>query len=249
MADEGPARFFAAVRRLNRTLPPRSRVRVALGDPAFDFHKAAPPARHRSRGHAARSRLRGHRRARGTRRASRPAAVGIQAPRPAAPRATPRQRPDAPRARRSGPRVGHRALLGRGSPGTGAVRASLHRRPASDPTAPTDRRAGAPSPPTGSSPTSCRVSPASRRPPTRIPASSCARSATRSSRSGPARGYGPPDSHTDAVPRARLPSRARPAQPNPDGAHLHPRRRRDCPTRPTARWSAPSNTDERWRRR
>src|SRR4051812_10711414 len=37
VADESPARFFAAVRRLNQTLPPRRCVRVALGDPAFDF--------------------------------------------------------------------------------------------------------------------------------------------------------------------------------------------------------------------
>lgn len=36
--DEWPAQFFAAVRRLNRTLPTGRRIRVALGDPAFDFH-------------------------------------------------------------------------------------------------------------------------------------------------------------------------------------------------------------------
>jgi hypothetical protein len=35
--DEAPARFFAAVRRLNQTLPAGRRIRVALGDPAFDF--------------------------------------------------------------------------------------------------------------------------------------------------------------------------------------------------------------------
>ena len=37
--DETPARFFAAVRRLNQTLAPRQRIRVALGDPAFDFRR------------------------------------------------------------------------------------------------------------------------------------------------------------------------------------------------------------------
>ena len=35
--DEAPAQFFAAVRRLNQTLPAGRRIRVALGDPAFDF--------------------------------------------------------------------------------------------------------------------------------------------------------------------------------------------------------------------
>jgi hypothetical protein len=34
---DGPARFFAAVRGVNRTLPRGQRVRVALGDPAFDW--------------------------------------------------------------------------------------------------------------------------------------------------------------------------------------------------------------------
>ncbi len=37
VVDESPAKFFAAVRRLNRTLAPGDRIRVALGDPAFDF--------------------------------------------------------------------------------------------------------------------------------------------------------------------------------------------------------------------
>jgi hypothetical protein len=37
MVDEAPSRFFAAVRRLNRALAPSERIRVALGDPAFDF--------------------------------------------------------------------------------------------------------------------------------------------------------------------------------------------------------------------
>jgi dienelactone hydrolase len=35
--DEAAARFFATVRRLNQTLPAQRRIRVALGDPAFDF--------------------------------------------------------------------------------------------------------------------------------------------------------------------------------------------------------------------
>ncbi len=35
--DEAAQRFFAAVRQLNQTLTPRQRIRVALGDPAFDF--------------------------------------------------------------------------------------------------------------------------------------------------------------------------------------------------------------------
>ena len=39
VVDESPARFFAAVRRLNQTLAAADRVRVALGDPAFDFRK------------------------------------------------------------------------------------------------------------------------------------------------------------------------------------------------------------------
>ena len=37
VVDESPAKFFAAVRRLNQTLAPGDRIRVALGDPAFDF--------------------------------------------------------------------------------------------------------------------------------------------------------------------------------------------------------------------
>ena len=37
VVDEAAGRFFAAVRRLNQTLPATRRVRVALGDPAFDF--------------------------------------------------------------------------------------------------------------------------------------------------------------------------------------------------------------------
>ena len=37
VVDESPAEFFAAVRRLNQTLAPADRIRVALGDPAFDF--------------------------------------------------------------------------------------------------------------------------------------------------------------------------------------------------------------------
>jgi hypothetical protein len=37
VVDESPATFFAALRRLNRTLAPVDRIRIALGDPAFDF--------------------------------------------------------------------------------------------------------------------------------------------------------------------------------------------------------------------
>lgn len=37
VVDEAPTWFFAAVRRLNHTRAPGRRVRVALGDPAFDF--------------------------------------------------------------------------------------------------------------------------------------------------------------------------------------------------------------------
>jgi hypothetical protein len=37
VVDEAPAHFFAGVRRLNQTLPSERRIRVALGDPAFDF--------------------------------------------------------------------------------------------------------------------------------------------------------------------------------------------------------------------
>src|SRR3954454_15984317 len=35
IVDEAPARFFAAVRDLNQSLPAARRIRVALGDPAF----------------------------------------------------------------------------------------------------------------------------------------------------------------------------------------------------------------------
>jgi hypothetical protein len=38
-----PAPFFAAVRRLNRALPAGRRVRVALGDPAFDWSRLQRP--------------------------------------------------------------------------------------------------------------------------------------------------------------------------------------------------------------
>jgi len=57
--DEAPAEFFAAVRRLNRTLPAGRRIRVALGDPAFDFrtlhrrHDIDAAARRRDRVFAA----------------------------------------------------------------------------------------------------------------------------------------------------------------------------------------------------
>lgn len=56
--DETPARFFTAVRRLNHTLAPRQRIRVALGDPAFDFRTLASAPRHGCSRRSARSRLR-----------------------------------------------------------------------------------------------------------------------------------------------------------------------------------------------
>jgi hypothetical protein len=62
VADEAPARFFAAVRRLNQTLPANRRIRVALGDPAFDFRTPARAPRHGPGGRP-RSRLRRGRRA------------------------------------------------------------------------------------------------------------------------------------------------------------------------------------------
>lgn len=37
--DESPARFFAEVRRVNLRLPPADRLRVVLGDPAFDWRE------------------------------------------------------------------------------------------------------------------------------------------------------------------------------------------------------------------